>query len=91
MKKIIVILIVFISVYTFGQNKYDFYLVIDKYVIQIDTIRFDTVSHSLDPKWIKKMEVIRDKNQNLHGNGGKIYIYPKKKFKKKLLEEYKRD
>ena len=64
-----------------------YYLVIDKFVILLDSV--NTNSFSL--KWIERLEFIKDeKYKDIYGNtGGKIYIYPKKRFKKKLLEYYK--
>jgi hypothetical protein len=60
-----------------------YYLVIDEFIIQLDS--------NFNPKWIKKIEFIKnEKYKDIYGNtGGKIYIYPKKRFKKKLLEHYK--
>ena len=100
MKKLIVIsIIVFISICSYGQNdslqqiskpKVEYYLVIDKTtIIQFDSLNTDVS----DLKWIKKIAVVRDeKTKHIYGNtGGKIFIYPKKRFRNKLLENYKRD
>ena len=64
-----------------------YYLVIDEFITQLDSVN----NNSFSPKWIERIEFIKDeKYKDIYGNtGGKIYIYPKKRFKKKLLEYYK--
>jgi hypothetical protein len=67
------------------QNKKgNYYLAIDTVLIQLDSIE----RNSFNPKWIDKIELVTDpKYRNSYGNkGGDIYIYPKKRFKKRLLE-----
>ena len=66
-----------------------YYLVIDEFTIRLDSVS----NNSFSPKWIEKIEFVKDeKYKDIYGNtGGKIYIYPKKRFKKKLLEYYKHD
>jgi hypothetical protein len=68
-----------------GKDKY--YLVIDTALIQLNSIE----RNNFNPKWVDKMEFRTDpKYRNIYGNKrGDIYIYPKKRFKKKLLERYK--
>ena len=99
MKKLIAIFIVFISVHTYGQTEYEnlsksqliegYYLAIDEVIIQLDSIN----NNILKQKWIEKIEFIKDeKYKDIYGNtGGKIFIFPKKRFKKKLLEYYKHE
>jgi len=80
------------------QNKYESlsktqligsYLVIDDFVIRFDSVNIS----NFNPKWIEKIEFIKDeKYKSIYGDtGGKIYIYPKKRFKKILLKSYKYD
>ena len=69
----------------FGQ-KVETYFVIDKItLIQTNSLNIDFIK----PKWIKKMEFLKDeKYKNIHGNtGGKLLVYPKKRFKDTIKNE----
>ena len=95
MKKIVAIyIIISISICSYGQNDslqqtsnadVTYYLVIDKRtVIPLDSLSKDAIT----PKWIKKVVNVKDeKYRYVFGNtGGKLLMYPKKRYKKKLLE-----
>ena len=96
MKKMIAVnMFIFILLCLYGQNdslqhtlkpKVEYYLVYKTTAIQIDSFSIDV----FNPKWIKKIEILKYENcRHIYGNmEGKIYIYPKKRFKKKLLENY---
>ena len=91
----IFIFIVSISIYSYGQDsssqqtfvrKIEIYVVFDKTtLIQIDSLNADFIN----PKWIKKMELLKDeKYKNIYGNtGGKLLVYPKKRFKSTIKNE----
>ena len=80
---------------SYGQNsssqqtfvqRVETYFVVDKTtLIQIDSLNTDFIK----PKWIKKMEFLKDeKHINIYGNtGGKLLVYPKKRFKNTLKNE----
>ena len=81
---------VYSSICSYGQKtfsqKVETYFVIDKTtVIQIDSLNKDFIK----PKWIKKMVLLKDeKYKSIYGNtGGKLLVYPKKRFKKTLKNE----
>jgi len=62
-----------------------------KMILVIDTleIRLDSISiKQIKPEWIKAIEVVKEeKYKNLYGDGnGDIYIYPKNRYKKKILK-----
>jgi len=64
-----------------------------KMILVIDTleIRLDSISiKQIKPEWIKAIEVVKEeKYKNVYGNGnGDIYIYPKNRYKKKLLKQF---
>ena len=89
---------VFISTYSYGQNslsqqtfgqKVETYFVINKAtLIQIDSLNTDFIK----PKWIKKMEFLKDEQyKTIYGNtGGKLLVYPKKRFKNTIKNELKK-
>jgi len=80
---------------SYGQNsssqqtfvqRVETYFVVDKTtLIQIDSLNTDFIK----PKWIKKMEFLKDEKYiNIYGNtGGKLLVYPKKRFKNTLKNE----
>jgi len=84
-----------ISTYSYGQNslsqqtfgqKVETYFVINKTtLIQIDSLNTDFIK----PKWIKKMEFLKDEQyKTIYGNtGGKLLVYPKKRFKNTIKNE----
>ena len=84
-----------ISTYLYGQNsflqqvfgqKVETYFVIDKTtLIQIDSLNTDFIK----PKWVKKMEFLKDEQyKTIYGNtGGKLLVYPKKRFKNTIKNE----
>jgi len=86
---------IFSSIYSYGQNsfsqqvfgqKIETYFVIDKTtLIQIDSLNTDFI----EPKWIKKIEFLKDeKYKYIYGNtGGKLLVYPKKRFKNTIKNE----
>jgi hypothetical protein len=62
-----------------------------KMILVIDTleIRLDSISiKQIKPEWIKAIEVVKEeKYKNLFGmDNGDIYIYPKSRYKKKILK-----
>lgn len=60
--------------------KFESFLVVAK-----DTIPFDK-NININPKWIKQIKVVKEEQYKyIYGNSnGKVYIYPKKKYMKKL-------
>ena len=86
---------IFISICSYGQNsssqqtflqRVETYFVVDNTtLIQIDSLNTDFIK----PKWIKKMEFLKDEKYiNIYGNtGGKLLVYPKKRFKNTLKTE----
>jgi hypothetical protein len=73
-----------------SKPKIEYYLFINKStVIQLDSLNLNVITH---PKWIKKIVNVKDeKNKYIHGNTGEeLHIYPKKRYKKRILENYKR-
>jgi len=90
-KILVFVFIVSFSICLYGQSsssqRIENYLVIDKTnVIQIDSLHF------INPKWIKKITLIKDeKYKDIYGNtGGRLFIYPKKRFKNTLENEYRK-
>lgn len=61
------------------------FLILDTVKIELDSISLK----SIDPKWIKKIEVMKGKEyEQLYGNkDGVIFIYPKKRFQKRMKHE----
>ena len=89
---------IFNKVDTYRPTPYVYFLILDDFIIQLGNTSSaldSTISANLEflnnSKWIKKMVIIKDeKDKYIRGNtGGKIYIYPKKRFKKKLLKYFK--
>lgn len=69
------------------------YIAYPQVILKIDTIdiKLDSISaKKINPKWIKKIEIIRNEEFNfIYGNkDGVIFIYPKKSKRKKLLKLY---
>ena len=66
------------------NSRVDKYLVIDDFAIQLK----DGYIESINPRWIKKMMIVKDgKYKYIYGNmSGKIYIYPKEEFRERLLK-----
>ena len=66
-----------------SNSKVGKYLVIADFAIQLK----DEYLESINPKWIKKIVIVKDeKYRDIYGNTrGKIYIYPKEGFKQRLL------
>ncbi len=63
-------------------------------VLMIGSSQFilDSISiKRIDPEWIKKIVVIKDKKEvNIYGNkGGVVCIYPKRKFCKRIKTDLK--
>ena len=58
----------------------------------IDTLTIELISEietlDINPKWIRKIEAVKDeKYKNIYFNGGaNIYIYPKRRFRDELLK-----
>ena len=96
MKYIFTILVFSISFFTFGQNLTDISVRINnepldslpKYVIKMNETEYflDTIPDSINPKWIKKIEVLKSESHKyLYGNGnGIVLIYPKKLYFKQI-------
>ncbi len=92
MKYILTILIFSISFFTYGQNLNDISVQLNsktldslpKFIIKMNKTEYflDTIPDSINPDWIKKIEVLKSKEQKyIYGNGnGVIIIYPKKKY-----------
>ena len=86
---------IFMSICSYGQNSFsqqtfgqrvETYFVVDKTtLIQIDSLNIDFIK----PKWIKKMEFLKDEKYiNIYGDtGGKLLVYPKKRFKNTIKNE----
>lgn len=74
-----------ISVETNISSRPKMILVIDTLEIKLDSISIKQIK----PEWIKAIEVIKDeKSKNIYGNGNvDIYIYPKNRFKKRILKQ----
>ena len=99
MKKRIMLFILAVSIsgYLYGQDSTwkpntEIYLVIDKNtVIPLDSLSNDKIHNDFNPKWIKKMTLLKDeKYKYIYGDtGGKLLIYIKKRYKNKLLEYHK--
>jgi hypothetical protein len=98
----LLILILFFPILLYGQNNSsDVRVAISeetdissrpKMILVIDTleIRLDSISiKQIKPEWIKAIEVVKEeKYKNLYGDGnGDIYIYPKDRFKKRILKQ----
>ena len=91
------ILAVSIFGYLYGQDSTwkpntEFYLVIDKNtVIPLDSLSNDKIHADFNPKWIKKMTLLKDEKYKYiyRDTGGKLLIYIKKRYKNKLLEYHK--
>jgi hypothetical protein len=98
----LLILILFFPILLYGQkNSSDVRVAISgetdtltrsKMILVIDTleIRLDSISiKQIKPEWIKAIEVVKEeKYKNLYGDGnGDIYIYPKDRFKKRILKQ----
>jgi hypothetical protein len=107
-KWIAIYVIVFVSICLYGQSdtiqqtsksKIDYCLVMDRTtLIQLDNLQnlqLDSLSTVvINPKWIKKLILMKDERYKyIYGDtGGRLYIYPKRRFKKdlkNLLENYK--
>lgn len=96
MRYIITILIFSISFLTFGQNLNDISVRINnepldslpKYVIKMHETEYflDTISASINPNWIEKIEVLKsDAQKNIYGDGnGIVLIYPHKQYFKQI-------
>lgn len=97
----LLILIVFFPILIYGQkdssdlrvvihgeptitSRPELIIVIDKLNIRLDSI---TVKR-INPQWIKKIEVIKEqKYKTIYGNNdGVVFIYPKNKYKKRILK-----
>lgn len=102
MKKHLLILIVFFPILLYSQKDFSAAIITingetdtssrPKMILVIDTleIRLDSISiKQIKPKWIKIIKVVKEeKYKNLYGNGnGDIYIYPKSRYKKKILKQ----
>ena len=98
----LLILILFFPILLFGQkNSFDVRVTISgetdtltrpKMILVIDTLelRLDSISiKRIKPEWIKAIDVVKkEKYKNLHGDdNGDIYIYPKNRFKKRILKK----
>jgi hypothetical protein len=61
----------------------DIYVTIDSLRIKLDSVSLKLIN----PKWIKKVVVVKSKEeQNIFGNKNPtLMIYPKRKFKKEIL------
>ncbi len=64
----------------------EMYLIIDTVKLQLDSISVKR----LEPKWIKKIEVIKSQEYKLvYGNtDGVIFIYPKRRHRKRIIKLY---
>ena len=65
-------------------------------ILKIDTLEIvlDSISiKTINPDWIKQIEVVKNgKMKNQYDNkDGIVFIYPKRKFWKRLLKKYKSD
>ena len=107
MKKILVIILISLcSIIVFGQNEPHgdtvivrgepigkqypaIILVVDSQKIELDS----ATSSNLDPKWIKKVEVLKDEKYiHTYGNTeGIIMIYPKKRYREKVLHAIRKE
>ena len=76
-----------------GEPFYDPYpkvfLILDTANVELDSLS----AKSINPKWIKKIEVMKGKEyEQLYGNNdGVIYIFPKKRYKKRILINLEKD
>jgi hypothetical protein len=61
----------------------DIYILIDTFKIKLDSVSIKLIN----PNWIKKVEVIKSKNEKyIYGNKNpSVMIYPKRKFKEEIL------
>jgi len=102
MKKHLLVLIVFLPILLHGQKDFSVYRIAisdetdtsfrPKMILVIDTLEIilDSISiKQIKPKWIKTIKVVKEKKyKNLYGNGkGDIYIYPKNRYKKKIIKQ----
>jgi hypothetical protein len=100
MTKQLIILFLFFSFVTFGQcDKIvirgepshtpfpEMFLVVDTINIKLDSISVKKI----DPKWINKVEVIKEeKYKNIYGDkGGVIMLYAKRRYYKKIFISFK--
>lgn len=96
MRYIFTILIFSISFLTFGQNANSIFVRINnepldslpKYVIKMNETEYflDTIPDSINPEWIKKIEVLKSESHKyIYGDGnGIILIYPDKRYFKQM-------
>lgn len=92
MRYIFTILILSISLLTYGQSLTEISVRINnepldslpKYVIKMNETEYhlDTIPDSINPKWIKKIKILKSKKeQYIYGNkNGIIIIYPFKRY-----------
>lgn len=92
MRYIFAILISSITFFTYGQNLNDISVRINsepldslpKFVIKMNETEYflDTIPNSINPNWIKKIEVLKSERQKsiCANDNGVVLIYPKKKY-----------
>lgn len=96
MRHLLTTLFCSISLLLFGQGKNSIHVQINsepfdslpKFVITMDETDYflDSMPYSINPSWIKKIEVLKKEEQkHIYGNGnGVVLIYPKKKYFKQI-------
>ena len=59
----------------------DIYISIDTFKIKLDSVSLKLIN----PKWIRKVEVIKSKKEIFGNKNPAAIIYPKRKFKEEIL------